>query len=70
MDKRPNLNDPSLVDVYDDMGNYVTTLPRDQSAIEQVADPMSGMPVPQANPADVAAAPGIDAPVRAVGRAL
>lgn len=38
-EKRPNPSDPSLVDVYDDMGNYVTTLPQDQSAIEQTANP-------------------------------
>lgn len=51
MKKVQNPNDPSLEDVYDDAGNYVTTLPRDQANIEQVADPMTGMPVPSPEPA-------------------
>jgi hypothetical protein len=67
MTKQPNPNDPSLVDVYDDAGNYITSLPADTSAIEQVADPMTGAVTP---PTDPAGASDIRAPVQAVGRAL
>jgi hypothetical protein len=70
MNKQPNPNDPSLVDVYDDAGNYVTTLPADTSAVEQVADPMSGAIMPSADDADVAGAMDISTPVKAVARAL
>lgn len=70
MKKVPNPSDPSLVDVYDDADNYVTTLPADESAIEQVADPMTGAVMPQTDPAELAGSADITAPVRAVGRAL
>jgi hypothetical protein len=32
--RQPNPNDPSLVDVYDDDGNYLTTLPAETGAIQ------------------------------------
>jgi len=63
--RQPNPNDPSLVDVYDDAGNYLTTLPADTSAVEQVADPMTGMVTP---PVDSAGATDISAPIKAVGQ--
>lgn len=70
MNKQPNPNDPSLVDVYDDAGNYLTTLPADMSAVEQVADPMSGASVPQTDPALLPGSADGTGVVRAVGRAL
>ncbi len=70
MNRQPNPNDPSLVDVYDDAGNYLTTLPADTSAVEQVADPMSGAVMPSADPEDVAGASSIADPVKAVASAL
>src|SRR5690606_27533925 len=60
MAKRPNPNDPSLMDVFDDAtGAYLTTIPREADAIQAALNgPPATQPGPQFNmEADAATGP-------------